>query len=223
MKTYKLYLLRHGITKANLDGAYCGSTDLPLCPEGEQNLYDILAEYSYPYADVVYTSPLLRAKQTASILYPEAEPIELADLREASFGRFEGKTMRELRGDPEYDRWVTPGSKFLPAGLEDPKAFYERCCAAFRHIVEEMMQSGLHTAAVITHAGVIGNMLAQYAYPKKAPYDWQSAAGCGYKVLIDPTLYMRDPVAEVVDTIPEYVDLARGGSRPEDDEDGAPE
>ena len=34
MKTYKIHLLRHGITEANADGRYIGRTDLPLSPEG---------------------------------------------------------------------------------------------------------------------------------------------------------------------------------------------
>ena len=35
MKNYRLYLIRHGITSGNLEGKYIGTTDLPLCEEGE--------------------------------------------------------------------------------------------------------------------------------------------------------------------------------------------
>ena len=38
MVTYKLYMIRPGITEANLDGRYVGSTDLPLCREGKEAL-----------------------------------------------------------------------------------------------------------------------------------------------------------------------------------------
>ena len=34
MKTYKIHLLRHGMTEANETGRYIGKTDLPLSPEG---------------------------------------------------------------------------------------------------------------------------------------------------------------------------------------------
>ena len=33
-----LYLIRHGQTQANLEHRYCGATDLPLSPEGAENL-----------------------------------------------------------------------------------------------------------------------------------------------------------------------------------------
>ena len=39
MKNYTLYLIRHGITRANLEGLYAGGgTDLPLCDEGRAQL-----------------------------------------------------------------------------------------------------------------------------------------------------------------------------------------
>lgn len=207
MKTFKLHLIRHGYTQANLEGAYCGSTDLPLCKQGEQDLYSILEEYSYPYVETVYCSPMLRARQTASILYPEHEPVIVEDLRESSFGRFEGKKLTELRQDDEFNRWVTPGSNFRPEGVDDPEAFFKRCCEAFLWVADDMLHSGAHECALISHAGVIGNILAQFAYPKKAPYDWQSGPGCGFTVLIDPTLFLREPVVEVINTIPPYEPL----------------
>ena len=39
MKTFKLHLIRHGVTEGNLQGLYIGSgTDLPLCQEGRAQL-----------------------------------------------------------------------------------------------------------------------------------------------------------------------------------------
>ena len=34
MKSYKIHLLRHGLTEANERGWYLGLTDLPLSPSG---------------------------------------------------------------------------------------------------------------------------------------------------------------------------------------------
>ena len=42
LKPFKLHLIRHGLTRGNLDGLYVGGgTDLPLCDEGRQDL-DVL-------------------------------------------------------------------------------------------------------------------------------------------------------------------------------------
>ena len=62
MKTFKLHLIRHGITAGNLQGLYIGSgTDLPLCDEGRAQLADLKERFAYPQVDTVFPSPLLRA------------------------------------------------------------------------------------------------------------------------------------------------------------------
>ena len=39
MKTFKLHLIRHGMTAGNLQGLYIGrGTDIPLCDEGRAQL-----------------------------------------------------------------------------------------------------------------------------------------------------------------------------------------
>ena len=40
MKGYRIAFIRHGMTQANLDGRYIGTTDLPLCREGADQLYE---------------------------------------------------------------------------------------------------------------------------------------------------------------------------------------
>ena len=42
MKTFKLHLIRHGMTAGNLQGLYIGSgTDIPLCDEGRAQLKEL--------------------------------------------------------------------------------------------------------------------------------------------------------------------------------------
>ena len=42
MKTFKLHLIRHGMTAGNLQGLYIGSgTDLPLCDEGRVFVHNL--------------------------------------------------------------------------------------------------------------------------------------------------------------------------------------
>lgn len=65
MITYKVHFIRHGMTQGNLEGKYIGSTDLPVCPEGYRQLDDLKAHYEYPKVEAVYSSPMLRCRQTA--------------------------------------------------------------------------------------------------------------------------------------------------------------
>lgn len=57
----KIYLIRHGKTKGNLEERYIGRTDEPLCEAGRENL----KKYQYPQVEMVFTSPMKRCMQTA--------------------------------------------------------------------------------------------------------------------------------------------------------------
>ena len=213
MKTYKLHLIRHGITEANLNGSYCGTLDPPLCEEGRAALDELMDEAVYPYVDVVYASPLLRARETAELLFPGCEYIAVENLREASFGPFEGKTMQQLKDNEEFQKWVTPGSDYTPAGMEPSKAFYVRCREGIIQVVDDMMRNGITSAAVVTHASVIGAICASLAYPQLAPTEWNCAPGCGFTLRADPSLFLREPVLEFVGELP----ASEGYEHDEDD------
>ena len=58
MKTFKLHLIRHGVTAGNLQGLYIGSgTDIPLCDEGRAQLAELKERFEYPQVDTVFSSP----------------------------------------------------------------------------------------------------------------------------------------------------------------------
>ena len=104
MKTFKLHLIRHGMTAGNLQGLYIGSgTDIPLCDEGRAQLNELKERFEYPQVDTVFSSPLLRAVETANILFPDAKhTFTVHDLREAGFGKFENKPVKELVHDEDF-------------------------------------------------------------------------------------------------------------------------
>ena len=78
----ELYLVRHGQTQANLDGVYCGSSDLALTSLGEQQAKAVEAQLASLSFDAVYTSRLRRTQQTARhILGAEAEFVPHAGKR----------------------------------------------------------------------------------------------------------------------------------------------
>lgn len=203
MKTYKIHLIRHGLTEANLNGSYCGTLDMPLCEEGREQLYELLDTYEYPFVERVYASPLERARETAEILFPGNDYIAVENLREASFGRFEGKRMADLEEDEEFAKWLVPGGDFTPAGVEPARNFYVRCRQGMIQVVDDMMQSGITSAAVVTHAGVISAIMAALAVPRRSVYDWNCEAGRGFTLRADPSIFLREPILELVREIPE--------------------
>ncbi len=203
MKSYTIHLIRHGITEGNLLGQYVGRTDLPLAKEGVANLEELKHSSPYPTAQVYYCSPLKRCVQTLRILYPEAQPIVVEDLRECDFGDWEGKTAKELAdSDENFAEWMESNRVVTPPNGESGGVFMQRVCAAFEKIVEGMMRSGTSSAVIVAHGGTIMSILSAYGLPRANFYDWMTENGCGYSLRITPGLWMRSMVAEVYATIP---------------------
>ena len=70
MLTYKLHLIRHGMTEGNLKGQYIGSTDVEITTNGINELEKLKNDRIYPKCDIVFSSPMKRAVKTALFLYP---------------------------------------------------------------------------------------------------------------------------------------------------------
>ena len=220
MKYYKLHLIRHGLTEGNLQGLYIGSgSDLPLCAEGRAQLKTLKKDFDYPQVPLVFTSPMKRATETAEILFPGVRQIELDDLREMAFGKFEGKPLQQLVKDPEFAQWMDPTSRTVPAGAEDRQMFFNRTSSMLMKMFEYMLRTHTEEAACVTHGGVIMSMLSQRAVPTRHPEQWMADPGCGYTVQTDVQLWMRDRLVEAIDIVPfGYADTLRGQAEAEENE-----
>ncbi len=197
MRTLKIHFIRHGATDANYDGRYIGcKTDLPLAPEGLNELRLLKDDIDYPEIERLYSSPMLRCRQTGAVLYPDFEPVTVEELKEYDFGSFENKTAAELESNPNFIPW-TSGRLSAPPGGEDNSEFIKRICVGFNKIVLDMIESGLTESAVIMHGGAIMMLLGVSAVPRSKPVEWTADNGRGYSVRVTPSLYHKSGVIEV--------------------------
>ena len=197
MRTLKIHLIRHGATDANYDGRYIGcKTDLPLAPEGLNELRLLKDDIDYPEIERLYSSPMLRCRQTGAVLYPDFEPVMVEELKEYDFGLFENKTAAELESNPNFIPW-TSGRLSAPPGGEDNSEFIKRICVGFNKIVLDMIEGGLTESAVIMHGGAIMMLLGVSAVPRRKPVEWTADNGRGYSVRVTPSLYHKSGVIEV--------------------------
>lgn len=202
MKGYRIAFIRHGMTEANEDGRYIGITDLPLSSQGAQALYDKLEKYEYPPAQKVYTSPLKRCKQTVSILQPNRLTVELPELVEMDFGDFENKKISDLMDTEEYKAFIKGGLDNPPPGGESLRDVVNRCYKALQIIISDMMYEGLTNVAVVTHGGIIMNMLSCFGVPKRQPMDYSCDFGEGFEVMVTASMWQRSEAFEVMGTYP---------------------
>ena len=203
MKSYTITLIRNALTQENLEGRYLGHTDAPLCPAGRAQLEELIASYRYPKAQVVFSSPLRRCLDTAHMIYPEKEIIPIEDMIEYDFGAFDGKTAEELENHPLFSDWLAGKPGVDPPFGESSAAFGKRICACFEKIVNGMLTSGVESAAVVTHGGLIMQLMARYALPGAQAHEWLTPSGCGYTLRITPSIWMTARKAEAICEVPE--------------------
>lgn len=203
MITYKIHMIRHGMTQGNQKGQYVGRTDHPLCDEGREKLLALKENCGYPDVQKVYVSPLSRCRQTADLLYPDSYTEVVEDFIEYDFGAFEGKVIGDLKNDPAFVQWLDSGMKTPPPGGESNASMEERICRGLGCVFQEMMEKKFTSVAVITHGGVILSLMAKYAYPRRdAAYDWIVANGTGFTIQMTPQMWMRDEGFELYENIP---------------------
>ncbi len=184
----KVYLLRHGKTSWNNEGRYQGLSDIPLSQEGMSALRP--ADFS---AKTVYVSPLLRARQTAAILFPDAVLKAEPGLQEMDFGVFEGRNAQEMEKDSAYRAWVDGGCMGKVPGGESVEEFTERVCRTFTRLLENTREED--PLVIVAHGGTLMGILSRYAEPHHDFFAWQAPNGGGWLLeTADGSLRVLQPV-----------------------------
>lgn len=202
MKSYRLTIIRHGHTEGNENGRYIGTTDIPLSKNGIDELEKIAAEYEYPYVEKVYSSPLLRCIQTARILFPDTELVTLDGIKELDFGQFENKSVDELIDLEEYKEWLKGGLDNRAHGGETIREMIGRTVAAFNDILEDMMAMEIFDAAVVTHSGIMMNMLSCFGLPRMEPMKYACEVGEGYVISVNLQMWQTGGLFEIMGKVP---------------------
>ena len=166
-----IYLIRHGRTEANEKWLYCGSTDLPLCESGREELKQI--HYDIPNIRFL-TSGMKRANESLQILFGEV-PYEVdRRFREVDFGIFEMQSYHAIKETPEFQAWVTGDNEAnVPPQGESGLQMKQRVLEAFSEIREDTV--------LVCHGGVIAAIMEHlFPHEGKSRYDWQPKNGRGY-------------------------------------------
>ena len=152
----RLYLIRHGHPDFPLGAHRClGRTDTPLGPLGRMQVC-LLGETLGAEALTVFSSPLVRCRETAAALGKEA--ILVPALAEQDMGPWDGLDFDEIRVRwPElYARRQTE-PLLVPPGAETLAQVQRRVLPALRGCLERCAGD----LALVAHASVIQAILAQ--------------------------------------------------------------
>lgn len=154
----RLYLLRHGQTEWNIEGKIQGKTDIPLNETGFRQARCLAEGMREREISAVYSSPLLRAVQTAEILAEEKglSVSVLPELREVDFGLWEGRSWTEVDAEfhEDFRRWEENPAEYMPTGGESRESCRERCRAA----MEQILAGAVTDAAIVAHGGILAHV-----------------------------------------------------------------
>lgn len=165
----KIYLTRHGQTDYNKKRMMQGRSDIPLNEVGIAQATERRKQLGDIKFDAVYSSPLIRAVKTASIIGNVSEDEIITDERiiEANFGKYELKNYYGT-GIPMMAYWTLPEIFPAPKGVETIKQMRERTAS----FIEDLEKKDYENVLVACHGGII-RPIRGYLENKKSGIIWR--------------------------------------------------
>jgi broad specificity phosphatase PhoE len=185
-KNTRVILVRHGETEANLLQMWHGSLDAPLTARGQLQVAATAQRFAgcveHEQIDVLYVSPLPRARSTAAAIAGAIgmEPLVEDGLREFSIGDWEGRTYRDLMDNEQlWRRWAIDPT-FTPPNGESPASFGGRAVAALDGLAARHRHQ---TIVAVTHGGLIGAVLDAWIGDRTGDWIRWEPHNCAVSVL----------------------------------------
>lgn len=149
----RIGIIRHGTTAWNKEGRAQGSSDIPLDQEGLSQALALGKRLSKENWDYIYSSNLLRAKQTAEIVSEHTGISNISydtRLREIGGGQIEGTTEKE-----RVSKWGTNWRE-LDLGIESEKSGTSRALSFIEDIANKHTNKNI---LVVSHGSLIRHLL----------------------------------------------------------------
>lgn len=144
-----IYVTRHGKTEWNALKKVMGKYDMPLSEIGIEQAKQTKENVKDINFDIIISSPLLRARQTANIINEDRNiPIIYDDrISERDFGEMEGKRIDEFDFDSFWD--YHKNIKYKKA--ENIQDFFNRIYSAVNEYKDKYKDKNI---LLVTHGGV---------------------------------------------------------------------
>jgi probable phosphoglycerate mutase len=145
----RIGFIRHGVTDWNMEGRAQGQADIPLNEAGRAQARALADRLQGEQWDVIYSSDLIRAKETAEIVAGALRLIVKTDkrLREKSCGLIEGTT-EEDRVSKWGEDW-----RVKPLGIEEDEAVVARGLEFLSYITQTYPDQKV---LIVSHGAFIG-------------------------------------------------------------------
>ena len=156
----RLIVVRHGETLYNVQSRFTGQSDIPLSALGERQAAALGKRLAAEPLAAIAASDLRRARVTAQAIarYHKLPVQEEADLREMTFGAWEGSTYDEImaRDADLVQRWLSDPTIYAPPGGETVIQLRDRVMRALERWQTRCPETTILWAV---HGGVIEVLL----------------------------------------------------------------
>ena len=169
-----IYIIRHGQTEKNRANVLQGRSDIPLNDSGRQQAEEVRNRLIKAgiHFDLVYTSPLIRAVQTAAIIAEGIPQLKDDRLIEMDYGPYEGMDLANPA--PEVlDFFRDFVHNPAPNGMEPLQAIVVRLGSFLEEIREEAAEKNI---LISTHAIAMKGAL-EYLTPDSGGSYWSKFIG----------------------------------------------
>jgi len=157
----RVYLFRHGETANAHQICMNGHFDVALSDTGLEQARQLAQALQDQPIRAVYSSDLQRTYQGACLIaeHHKLEPVAFSELRELSFGEWEGKSLTELseKFPGEMDKRIKQTELFRADGGETFQELHDRVIPKFLEITASHPND---TIAFVCHGGVNRAILA---------------------------------------------------------------
>jgi broad specificity phosphatase PhoE len=160
MSVERVHLIRHGETEWNHLGRWQGHEQTSLNESGVAQANALANYLSRRPIAAIYSSDLLRAWQTASILGDamRVKPEPLLDLREHQLGIFQGLTRDEIL-EKFSAEWALMRSNYWDYAIPNGESRGDTQCRAYRAWEVILEQARGSEIAIVSHGGTIRMLL----------------------------------------------------------------
>jgi len=164
----RFLLIRHALTDVTASTLIGRSRGIPLSQDGVEQAIDMAEFVRRWQLDLVLSSPLERATQTATYIAESCSTDVVVDaaFQECDFGRWTGMTFSALTADPE---WQLFNSRRSFSSAPDGESLHDVQCRAIHRLNQLQGEQTGKTLAIVTHADVIRSILT---YAAGVPMDF---------------------------------------------------
>ncbi|MDR1915921.1 MAG: histidine phosphatase family protein [Synergistaceae bacterium] len=163
-ENHRIFFIRHGETDWNKNFRYQGSSDVELNESGMEQARRLGQRLAQTEPARVISSPLVRARRTAEVIMErnigDAAVETLDDLREISFGCWEGLTVTEVkeRYADTFEKWRIAPFSVPPLGGESMDEVVKRSRRAASEIIERGRPGD--ATFIVAHGAILRALIA---------------------------------------------------------------